>query len=94
MADNIINKEHVEAHTVQRYRFKVLGSGISDVQASSTIEEELSKDPFESTDEVSLVNEIPKILRVEESSQHLFVEELLKKKMEEKKNEQKKQEQA
>ena len=79
MADNIINKEHVEAHTVQRYRFKVLGSGISDVQASSTIEEELSKDPFESTDEVSLVNEIPKILRVEESSQHIFVEELLKK---------------
>ncbi len=79
MADNIINKEHVEAHTVQRYRFKVLGSSVSDLQASSTMEEELSKDPFESTDEVALINEIPKVLRTEESSQHLFVEELLKK---------------
>ncbi len=79
MADNIINKEHVEAHTVQRYRFKVLGSSVSDLQASSTMEEELSKDPFESTDEVALINEIPKVLRAEESNQHLFVEELLKK---------------
>ena len=79
MADNIINKEHVEAHTVQRYRFKVLGSSVSDLQASSAMEEGLSKDPFESTDEVALINEIPKVLRAEESSQHLFVEELLKK---------------
>ena len=72
MTDNIINKEHVEAHTVQRYRFKVLGSSVSDLQASSTMEEELPKDPFESTDEVVLINEIPKVLRTEESSQHLF----------------------
>ena len=79
MADNIINKEHVEAHTVQRYRFKVLSSGASDLQANSTMEEELAKDPFENTDDVSLVNEIPKVLRAEESSHHLFVEELLKK---------------
>lgn len=79
MTDNIINKEHVEAHTVQRYRFKVLGSNPSEVQSSSISENEISTaDPFDIADE-AISSDTPKILRAEESGQHLFVEELLKK---------------
>ena len=79
MTDNSINKEHVEAHTVQRYRFIVLGSNPSEVQSSSSSENEISTtDPFDIADE-AISSDIPKILIAEESGQHLFVVELLKK---------------
>ena len=78
MPGNIINKEQVEEHTVQRYRFKVLGSNLQDTSSAdaSSVQEAF----VDTLDEgISDSNEVTTTLRIEESGQHLFVEELLKK---------------
>lgn len=79
MAVNIIDKDHVEAHTVQRYRFKVLGSTIAETQTNQASSEEFLQDPFEALETTEITNELPKFLHSEERGEHLFVEELLKK---------------
>lgn len=79
MPNNIINKEQAEAHTVLRYRFKVLGSNLqetSNIIDSNSIEEGY----VDTLDEgINEANEVTTTLRIDESGQHLFVEELLKK---------------
>lgn len=78
MPDNIINKEQVEAHTVQRYRFKVLGSNLQDTLNTDT--GSMKEVLVDTLDEgINDMNEVTTTLRIEESGQHLFVEELLKK---------------
>lgn len=73
MADNIIQKESVEEHSIQRYRFKVLGGSHLSQEAVSVDEQGIVQaDPFEETFE-------PEVPMRQESSNNFFVEELLKK---------------
>lgn len=76
MTDNVIDKEKVEDHSIQRYRFKVLGSApdatyptVSEMTTESLIEESMEASP----------HEIVNIARVEDGAQNQFIEELLKK---------------
>lgn len=79
MADNIINKERVEEHTVQRYRFKVLGSNLAEIQNPNTKEDRIYQEERVSASEALVPpDELPRSSRMDET-QHLFVEELLKK---------------
>jgi len=72
MADNIIQKESVEEHAIQPYRFKVLG-GAHLGQASVGEDEKITApDLFEEAFETEPVARI-------EGGNHFFVEELLKK---------------
>ncbi len=79
MAENIINKERVEEHTVQRYRFKVLGTNLAEAQNSSSDEDALyQEERIDTSDALLASDDLPRTSRVDET-QHLFVEELLKK---------------
>lgn len=79
MADNIINKERVEEHTVQRYRFKVLGTNLAEMQSGDTQEDAIyQEERIPSSEALILPDELPRSSRIDET-QHLFVEELLKK---------------
>lgn len=79
MADNIINKERVEEHTVQRYRFKVLGSNLAEIQNPNTKEDRIYQEERVCASEALVPpDELPRSSRMDET-QHLFVEELLKK---------------
>lgn len=74
MADNIIQKESVEEHAIQRYRFKVLGGGhVGQVEDAEAQPQGVAiSDPFEESFE-------PEPIVRQESGNHFFVEELLKK---------------
>lgn len=74
MPDNIISKERVEDHTVQRYRFKVLGTPIADVQPeviADTLDDKID------TEAIFAIN--TPMASPQEETQKSFVEELLKK---------------
>jgi len=76
---NVINKEHVEEHSVQRYRFKVIGSNVAEAHNPSMQEDEAYQEELiPVADALIAPDELPRSSRVEEG-QHLFVEELLKK---------------
>ncbi len=66
--DNVIEKKELDKHTIQRYRFKVLGSSLQ--------EEELDE-----TNSDTIKEEIPKVVPNVETTQNesKFVDELLKK---------------
>ncbi len=67
--DNVIEQSELDNHTVQRYRFKVLGS--------IKVEEE-NVDEFSQEDDLSKKSEIIKKDQIDET-QNQFIEELLKK---------------
>ena len=76
---NVINKEHVEEHSVQRYRFKVIGSNVAETYNPSTQEDEAYQEELiPVADALIAPDELPRSSRIEEGH-HLFVEELLKK---------------
>jgi flagellar assembly protein FliH len=76
---NVINKEHVEEHSVQRYRFKVLGSNVADAQTMDDSQDDVFEEKLVPVAEALIPHdELPKSTRVDEGH-HLFVEELLKK---------------
>ncbi|MBP9566377.1 MAG: flagellar assembly protein FliH [Sulfurospirillum sp.] len=76
MTENIIGKERVEEHSIQRYRFKVLGSAADTPTPLHVVEETVFPTESES---VPLSDEIVSITRIEEGKQNQFIEELLKK---------------
>jgi flagellar assembly protein FliH len=77
MAENIIDKDRIEDHSIQRYRFRVLGSNVSDATPVET-DAAFIQEPFEQ--EMGMpVDEIVTVKRLEEGSQNQFIEELLKK---------------
>ncbi len=77
MAENIIDKDRIDDHSVQRYRFKVIGSAtLSEPSVVNT--EETLNEPFEQDVHVS-PDEIVTVKRIEEGAQNQFIEELLKK---------------
>ncbi len=67
--DNVIEQNKLGGHTIQRYRFKVLGSGKADAEMTEETHMENSVDETLTT----------KKSDVDESSQNQFIEELLKK---------------
>ncbi len=75
---NVINKERVEEHSVQRYRFKVLGSHVSDAPAVDCEEDTFEETLVPISEALIPKDELPKATRADEGH-HLFVEELLKK---------------
>jgi len=76
---NVINKERVEEHSVQRYRFKVLGSNVSELQNNDTAIDDVFEETLVPISEALISkDELPKSSRSDEGH-HLFVEELLKK---------------
>lgn len=76
VSDNIIDKEKVDDHSVKPYRFKVLGSNISEASSPLHTNEEIaSYDP----ESMPMNDEIVTITRIEEGTQNQFIEELLKK---------------
>jgi len=77
MSDNIIDKTQVDDHAVQRYRFKVLGSNLTDTTQSVQFGEDISALPDDALKKVP--DEIVTITRIEEGAQNQFIEELLKK---------------
>ncbi|MDD3344202.1 MAG: flagellar assembly protein FliH [Sulfurospirillaceae bacterium] len=75
MADNIIDKQQVEDHSIQRYRFKVLGSNLADSQLHSNDDENiLARDTLQEP----IFDEVIPPIRIDEG-QNQFIEELLKK---------------
>lgn len=77
MEYNIINKEKVEEHSVQKYRFKVIGSNLSDMQDPLHVAEQYGDDNNLITDVKPIFEEISQVARLEEG--HQFIEELLRK---------------
>lgn len=77
MADNIIDKQKIDDHSVQRYRFKVLGTNLAEMQTSAADEASFSNQTS-TTIQQPLFDEVLPTPRYEES-QNQFVEELLKK---------------
>lgn len=78
MEHNIINKEEVEEHSVQKYRFKVIGSNLADIQDSLHVEEQYPDDNSLIADVKPIFEEISQVARLEEG-QNQFIEELLRK---------------
>ena len=76
VSENIIDKEKVEDHSVKPYRFKVLGSNVSETSTPLHVNEEVSSYDPES---MPVNDEIVTIARIEEGTQNQFIEELLKK---------------
>ena len=80
MTENIIDKEKVDDHSVKPYRFKVLGSNLTDAVSPLHVNEEYSSEnTFESEPKSTVPDEIVTIARIEEGTQNQFIEELLKK---------------
>ncbi|MDD2383237.1 MAG: flagellar assembly protein FliH [Sulfurospirillaceae bacterium] len=77
MADNIIDKQQIDDHSVQRYRFKVLGSSLTEGQTHSSDEE----NAIETRDDLiaPLFDEVTTPPSRLDEGQNQFVEELLKK---------------
>ncbi len=75
MADNIIDKQQIDDHSIQRYRFKVLGSNLAEAQMHASDDE---SPVIRDTLTEPLFDEVAPPVRLEEG-QNLFVEELLKK---------------
>jgi len=76
VTENIIDKEKVDDHSVKPYRFKVLGSNVSEASTPLHISEEESMYDAEPK---LVPDEIVNIARIEEGTQNQFIEELLKK---------------
>ncbi|AFL67565.1 flagellar assembly protein FliH [Sulfurospirillum barnesii] len=76
MMENIIGKERVEEHSIQRYNFKVLGS-VSDAPIPLHVKEDTYSKEIETSSPLS--DEVVSITRIEEGKQNQFIEELLKK---------------
>ena len=76
MADNIIDKQQIDDHSIQRYRFKVLGSNL--VEGQSYADEEESSSMVKDVLAEPIFDEVIPKSRLDEG-QNLFVEELLKK---------------
>lgn len=75
MADNIIDKQQIDDHSVQRYRFKVLGSSLTEGQPHSSDEDtKVAREDLVAP----LFDEVTPPARLDEG-QNQFVEELLKK---------------
>lgn len=77
MAENIIDKDRIEDHSIQRYRFRVLGSNVTENMAVTNADEDFIQEPFDQT--ASPSDEIVTVKRIEEGTQNQFIEELLKK---------------
>ncbi len=75
MTENIIVKENLEEHSIQRYRFKVLGTVENPVPLHVT--EEVY--PAQAEVNEPIKDEVVSIARIEEGRQSQFIEELLKK---------------
>ncbi|NCB55734.1 MAG: flagellar assembly protein FliH, partial [Epsilonproteobacteria bacterium] len=78
MADNIIDKDRIDDHSIQRYRFKVLGTN-GNLDAIVTTQDEYMQDAFEPQEIKTPSDEVVTITRIEEGAQNQFIEELLKK---------------
>ena len=78
MADNIIDKDRIDDHSIQRYRFKVLGTN-GNLDPIVTTQDEYMQDAFEPQEIKTPSDEVVTITRIEEGAQNQFIEELLKK---------------
>jgi len=79
MSDNIIDKDKVEDHSVQSYRFKVLGSNLAETPATLHVNDAYAPESMYETETKPVSDEIINIARIEEGTQNQFIEELLKK---------------
>ncbi|WP_263832237.1 flagellar assembly protein FliH [Sulfurospirillum oryzae] len=79
MADNIIDKDRVDDHSVQSYRFKVLGSNLVETPATLHVNDAYIPESIYDTETKPIGDEIINIARIEEGTQNQFIEELLKK---------------
>jgi flagellar assembly protein FliH len=78
MSNTIINKEKLEDHSVQKYRFKVLGSNLAESEDALHVSEIYTGENSIPEDAKPIFEEIVNIGRLEDG-QNQFVEELLKK---------------
>lgn len=78
MVANIINKAKVDDHSVQRYRFKVLSTNLSDVQDLGEESEDFRGENNIPLEVKPVFDEIVNVAKIEEG-QNQFIEELLKK---------------
>lgn len=79
MSDNIIDKDRVEDHSVQSYRFKVLGSNLAEMPTALHVNDTYASESMYETETKPVNDEIINIARIEEGTQNQFIEELLKK---------------